>query len=58
MDGQLAYRPNEACRVLGISRTVLFELLRDGSIRSVRIGKSRLIQRSEIEAFLNRLSAQ
>ena len=42
MDKLLLTAP-EAARALGISRSKLYELLRDGEIRSVRIGRSRRV---------------
>lgn len=35
---RLAYRPIEVARMLGIPRSTLYEMLRRGDIRSVRIG--------------------
>jgi excisionase family DNA binding protein len=42
----------EAARVLGISRSKLYELLADGEIPSVRIGRSRRITMSALEEFI------
>lgn len=53
-DNRIAYRPNEAGRVLGTSRDTIFKLIADGSLRSVKIGAARLIPASELEAFLAR----
>ena len=36
-------RPEEVAAMLGIGRSIVFELLRSGELRSVKIGKSRRI---------------
>lgn len=51
---RLAYRPNEAAKALGTSRDTIFKLIADGSLRSTKIGASRFIPASELEAFLTR----
>lgn len=40
---------------LGIGRSKLYELMDSGAIRSVKVGKSRLISESAIVEFINRL---
>jgi len=42
----------EAGRVLGLSRTKVWDLLSSGRLRSVRIGRARRIARSELERFI------
>ena len=42
-EGRKAVSPLEAFRLLGISRTVGYELLRTGAIRSVRAGRRRIL---------------
>jgi excisionase family DNA binding protein len=41
---------------LGICRTIVYELIRNGRIGSVKIGRRRLISRNAIEAFIAALS--
>ena len=43
---RLLYRVPEAMAVLSLSRTVIYELLRSGRLRSVHEGRTRLILRS------------
>ncbi len=52
--GPLAVSPIAAARMLGIGRTHLYELMNNGSLRSVRLGKRRLIP---IEAIRECLAA-
>ncbi len=51
----LLYNTTDAAMMLGIGRTNLYTLLRDGSVRSVTIGTRRLVPRCELEAFVARL---
>lgn len=48
----------EAAAALRVGRTTLFALLRSGALRSISIGKRRLIAASEIERFVESLSAR
>jgi len=47
---------DEAAATLGIGRTQTYELVMSGKIASVKIGRRRLIVRSELESFVQRLS--
>ena len=49
---RLAYSPDEAAELLGISRELLHDLLRTGQLRSVKAGRRRLIAKHHLEAFL------
>lgn len=54
---RLAYSPNEAAAVLGISRARLYQLLDDGTIPSVKLGRRRLIRRDALVSLLEQLEA-
>lgn len=41
---------------LGIGRTLVYELIEAGKLRSVKLGRRRLIPREAIEEFVRRLS--
>jgi excisionase family DNA binding protein len=47
-----AYRVDEAACASGLSRTTLYELIGVGALRSVKIGRRRLIPVDAIEALL------
>ena len=47
----------QAAGLLGIGRTTLYELIRRGEVRPIRIGRSVRIPRRELEAFVERLIA-
>lgn len=43
----------ETAAALGLSRAMLYRLLSDGAIRSLHVGRRRLIPASEIAAYIN-----
>ncbi len=47
-----ALRINDATVFSGLSRASLYRAMKDGALRSVKIGKRRLILRADLEAFL------
>ena len=42
----------EAARLMGISRGMLYVMMRDGTVPTVRIGRRRLLARADIERFI------
>ena len=52
---RLLLRIDEAGRQLNLGRTVMYELIRSGRLRSVKIGKLRLIPTSALVEFVDRL---
>jgi excisionase family DNA binding protein len=50
---RLAYSPDEAAELLGISRELIHDLLRTGQLGSVKAGRRRLIGKRHLEAFLD-----
>lgn len=55
---RLAYSPAEAAQALGISRARLYQLIEDGSIPSLKLGRRRLIRAEALVALLDRLERQ
>jgi len=51
----LLLKPEDAARLLGISRSTVFDLIAHGKIESLKIGRSRRILQSEIEKFIGDL---
>lgn len=51
LDVQL-YKVSDVMRALSMSRTVVFELLRTGRLRSVKQGRTRLIPASAIRDYV------
>ena len=50
---RLAYSPDEAAELLGISTELIHDLLRTGQLRSAKAGRPRLIGKHHLEAFLS-----
>lgn len=55
---KLAYRIPEAVAATGIGRSRLYELMRSGEIRSVTLGRTRLIPAEDLRDFVARLRTQ
>jgi excisionase family DNA binding protein len=52
---KLSYRPLEAVSATGVSRSVLYEAMRDGSLRYRKLGSSTIILRDDLLAWLQSL---
>ena len=52
MTDQLLLTPIQAARALGIGRSKLYELMKEGAIRSIRIGTCRRVPRKALEEFV------
>ena len=50
----MALSPEQVARMLGVSRTKVFQLLARRELKSIRIGKHRRVPVWEVEAFLRR----
>ncbi len=46
----------DACRVIGLSRSTLYELIAAGEITSRKVGRKTLIPREDLIAFAGRLA--
>lgn len=51
-DAPIAYRPEAAAKAIGISRSALYQELASGRLRSLKIGRSRVITRAALVDFL------
>lgn len=47
------YSPVEAARIVGCGRTKMYDLIKEGRIRVVKIGARTIIPKSEIDRLLN-----
>jgi excisionase family DNA binding protein len=52
VDGPLAVRIREACRLTGIGRSKLYELIAAGEIEIVKVGTITLIPVQSLQSFL------
>ena len=48
----------EACERTGIGRSMMYQLMANGAIESVKVGKRRLIPEDALEEFVARLRAE
>jgi excisionase family DNA binding protein len=53
----LAVRVREACRLTGIGRSKLYELIAAGEIRTIKVGSITLIPFAGLQQFLEQRSA-
>lgn len=49
---KITLRINEATAVSGLSRSTIYELLKAGKLRAVKVGGRRLISRESLQALL------
>lgn len=52
-EGRLAFSPAEAADALGVSLTLVKDLLRSGDLRSRKVGRRRIISRQALDQFLD-----
>lgn len=52
-DAPRAYRIDDFCRAYGVGRTTVYALLKNGTLRSIKIGRRRLITAESDEALLS-----
>ena len=55
---RLLLRVEEAADKLSIGRSLMYQLLRTGRIRSIRIGRCRRISARDLDGFVCQLEAQ
>lgn len=53
----LTVRIPEACRMTGIGRSKLYELIKAGEIETIKVGSSTLVTVAGLEAFLDKCRA-
>lgn len=54
----LLLRPEEVAEMLGIGRSKVYELMADGRLTNVAIGRSRRVPREAVAEFVSRLTAE
>jgi excisionase family DNA binding protein len=52
-DGPLAYSITDACRQLSVGRSKLYAMFNAGDLSYVKLGKRRLVERTEIQRLLS-----
>jgi excisionase family DNA binding protein len=53
---RLAYSVDEAARLTGLSRDLLYDEMRRGNLSFIKVGRRRLITRRHLEQFLSAAS--
>jgi excisionase family DNA binding protein len=56
VSARLLHSPEEAASILGVSRTCVYDLIRTGQLRSVKLGKARRIPSEALREFVEGLS--
>jgi excisionase family DNA binding protein len=46
-------RVEDAARILSVGRSTVYDLIRSGRLRSIKIGRRRLVPRSALDAFID-----
>jgi excisionase family DNA binding protein len=54
----LLYSVHGAARVLGLGRSKVYELIRTGTLRTVKIGRRRLVPAEALSAYVARLVSE
>ena len=50
---KMAYTVKEACKLLSLSRSLVYRLIDLGEIETIKIGRARRITSQQLEAFLS-----
>jgi excisionase family DNA binding protein len=58
MAEKLAYTIAEACAAAGIGRTTLYQHIRNGHLRTFKIGRRTLIRTEELARWVENLAVQ
>ena len=52
---RLALSPKEAAEAIGVGRTMVYDLLASGRLRSLRVGRRRIVTLEALQAFIDGL---
>jgi excisionase family DNA binding protein len=55
MDDKLLYRVPEVAAALNVSRSKVYELLKDGALPSVHIDRTRLVRSTDLHDYIESL---
>ena len=51
------FNPRDTAKILSISRSQVYQLLKTGELESVRIGRSRRISQEQLIRYINKLES-
>ena len=55
---RMAFGPNEAARIIGVSRTTVFEELKAGRLRGIKCGRRTIIAAAELQRWMDALPSR
>ncbi|WP_432175037.1 helix-turn-helix domain-containing protein [Streptomyces sp. Tue6028] len=55
---RLLYKPEEAAKALSLGRSTIYVLMAEGALKYIKLGRTRRIRRSDLEAFVAALPPQ
>ena len=53
---RLLYKPEEAAEALAIGRSTVYELMAEGALKYIKLGRIRRIRRTDLEAYVDSLA--
>jgi excisionase family DNA binding protein len=53
---RVLYSVKEAAKLMAVSERSIYNLLEQGTLKSVKVGARRLVRRDELDSFVNRLT--
>lgn len=53
-----AFKVNEVAQALGLGKTTIHKLLRDGELQKIKLGRATLISAESVEALIQRHTVQ
>ncbi|MFE1783647.1 helix-turn-helix domain-containing protein [Streptomyces sp. NPDC059506] len=53
---RLLYKPEEVAEALAIGRSTVYELMAEGAIKYIKLGRTRRIRRADLEAYVTNLA--
>ncbi|MGW4512615.1 helix-turn-helix domain-containing protein [Streptomyces sp. NPDC004393] len=53
---RLLYKPEEAAEALSLGRSTVYELMAEGTLKYIKLGRARRIRRGDLEAFVANLA--
>jgi len=54
----IMFSPIEAAKILSVSRSQVYVLLREGQLKSLKLGRSRRISENQMIAFIQKLEQE
>ncbi|WP_405599337.1 helix-turn-helix domain-containing protein [Streptomyces sp. NBC_01410] len=49
---RLLYKPEEAAEALAIGRSTVYELMAEGALKYIKLGRTRRIRRTDLESYV------